>query len=134
MFKWAPTAGASYYQIRVSDPRGNLIADSNLLPTDTTQWKPSARLQRGIVYSWSVIAMVNGKWVAAETNFKSLDEDKMGELATLKNQRQSHLALGLFYIREGALIEARRELEILVRDNPNSPIAAKLLSQARSRR
>jgi hypothetical protein len=133
-FRWAPTAGASNYRIRVSDPNGNLIADSGQLSTDTTQWKPSARLQRGIVYSWSVIAVVSGKWVAAETNFKSLEWEKLGELAMLKNQHQSHLALGLFYIREGVLIEARRELELLVRDNPNSPIAVKLLSQAHSRR
>jgi hypothetical protein len=133
-FKWAPTEGASAYQIRVSDPDGKLIADSGQLPTDTTQWKPSARLQRGVIYSWGVSALVNGVPVAAETNFKLLGGEKLGELATLKNHYQSHLALGIFYIREGVLIEARRELELLVKDNPNSPIAAKLLSQAHSRR
>src|SRR5262249_6192457 len=120
-FRWAPTEGASNYQIRVSDPNGNLIADSGQLSAESAQWKPSARLQRGIVYSWAVIALTRGKSATAETNFKLLDGEKLGELAMLKNQYQSHLALGLFYIREGVLIEARRELELLVSDNPNSP-------------
>jgi hypothetical protein len=61
-----------------------------------------------------------------------LGGEKLGELAMLKNQYQSHLALGLFYIREGVLIEARREMELLVKDNPNSPIAAKLLRQSQT--
>ncbi|MGH9768986.1 MAG: hypothetical protein ACREAB_16270 [Blastocatellia bacterium] len=131
-FRWAPIAGASSYQIRVSDPNGNQIASSGQLSYDTTQWKPLIRLNRGIIYSWGVIAMVNGKGITAETSFKPLDGGKLGELAMLKNQYQSHLALGLFYIREGVLIEARRELQLLIKDNPNSPIAAKLLSQAQS--
>ncbi len=131
-FRWAPIAGASSYQIRVSDPDGNQIANSGQLTSDTTQWRPSTRLKRGVIYWWDVIAMVNGKWTASETNFKLLGGEKLGELTMLKNQYQSHLALGLFYLREGALVEARRELELLVKDNPNSPIAAKLLSQAHS--
>ena len=131
-FRWAPMAEASGYRVRVSDPNGNQIANSGQLPSDITQWKSSARLRRGIVYSWGVSAMVNGEEVAARVNFKLLGGEKLGELAMLKDQYQSHLALGLFYIREGVLIEARREMELLVRDNPNSPIAAKLLRQSQS--
>ncbi len=131
-FRWAPIAGASSYQVRVSDPNGNRIASSGQLSPDTTQWKPSTRLKRGVILSWGVIGTVNGEEVAAEVSFKLLEWEKMGELAMLKNQYPSHLALGLFYIREGVLVQARREFELLVKDNPNSPIAAKLLRQAQS--
>jgi hypothetical protein len=131
-FRWAPMTGASSYQVRISDPSGNQIANSGPLPSETTQWKPSTRLNRGTIYSWAVIATVNGEEITADTTFKLLEGGKLGELAMLKNKRQSHLALGLFYIREGVLIEARREMESLVRDNPNSAIAAKLLRQSQS--
>ncbi len=131
-FRWAPIAGASGYQVRVIAPNGNQVANSGQLPSDITQWKSSARLRRGIVYSWGVNASVDGEEVAARVNFKLLGGEKLGELAMLKDQYQSHLALGLFYIREGVLVEARREMELLVRDNPNSPVAAKLLRQSQS--
>jgi hypothetical protein len=131
-FRWAPITGASSYQVRVSDPNGVQIASSGQLTSDTTQWKPSTRLKRGVILSWGVVAMVNGVETTAETSFKVLGGEKLGELAMLKNQYQSHLALGLFYIREGVLIEARREMELLVKDNPNSPIAAKLLRQSQT--
>jgi anti-sigma factor RsiW len=131
-FRWAPIAGASSYQVRVNDPNGNQIANSGQLPSDITQWKSAARLRRGIIYSWGVSASVSGEEVAARVSFKLLGGEKLGELAMLKDQYQSHLALGLFYIREGVLIEARREMELLVKDNPNSPVAAKLLRQSQS--
>ncbi len=131
-FRWAPIAGASGYRVRVNDPNGNQIANSGQLPSDITQWKSAARLRRGSIYSWSVSASVNGEEATARVSFKLLGGEKLGELAMLKDQYQSHLALGLFYIREGVLIEARREMELLVRDNPNSPVAAKLLRQAQS--
>jgi hypothetical protein len=131
-FRWAPVAGASSYQVRVSDLNGNQIANSGQLPPDITQWKSSARLRRGVVYSWGVNATVNGEEVAARVSFKLLGGEKLGELAMLRDQYQSRLALGLFYIREGVLVEARREFELLLRDNPNSAIAAKLLRQSQS--
>ncbi len=131
-FRWAPIAGASSYQVRVSHPNGNRIASSGELSSDTTQWKPSTRLKRGVILSWGVIAMVNGEEVTSEIGFKVLGGEKLGELAMLKNRYRSHLALGLYYIREGVLVEARREFELLVRDNPSTPIAAKLLRQAHS--
>jgi hypothetical protein len=131
-FRWAPVAEASSYQVRVSDSNGNRITSSGQLSSDTTQWKPATRLRRGIVYSWGVSATVNGEEVAAQVRFKLLRGEKLGELAMLKDQYQSHLALGLFYLREGVLVEARREFELLVKDNPNSSIAAKLLNQSQS--
>jgi hypothetical protein len=44
----------------------------------------------------------------------------------------SHLALGVFYAREGMLAEAEREFQVLVNDNPGSQIAASLLRAVQS--
>ncbi len=131
-FRWAPVTGASSYQVQVSDPNGSRIASSGQLSPDTTLWKTSTQLKRGIIYSWGVTAMVNGAEISSETSLKLLGGEKLGELAMLKNQYQSHLALGIFYIREGVLLEARRELQLLVKDNPKSPVAAKLLRESQS--
>jgi hypothetical protein len=132
-FRWAPVAGASRYQVRISDAIGREVAGSEALPPDPPQWKPIIRLRRGAVYTWSVIATLDDKEVIAEARFKLLAADKMNELTKLKAQSPSHLALGLFYTREGVLVLARREFELLARENPNTPIVAKLLRQSQTR-
>jgi hypothetical protein len=131
-FRWAPRAGASSYEIRISDVNGNPITNSGPLGPEITQWKPGTRLKRGAIFSWGLSATVNGEAVAGEARFKLMGWEKLGELDLLKNPPSSHLALGLFYLREGVLVQARRELDLLVKDNPNSPIAAKLLREAQT--
>jgi hypothetical protein len=131
-FRWAPRAGASDYQVRIGYPNGNRVASSGQLPSDVTEWQPETKLRRGVIYTWSVVATVDGQEVVAEANFRLLGWDKMGELGMLKNQYQSHLALGVFYIREGVLIQARREFQQLANDNPKSPIVARLLREAQT--
>ena len=53
------------------------------------------------------------------------------QLNKLRKTR-SHLALGVFYAREGMVAEAEREFRILVQNNPGSPRAKKLLGQVQS--
>jgi hypothetical protein len=52
-------------------------------------------------------------------------------LVQLRRTR-SHLALGAFYAKVGLLAEAERELEELVRLNPNAQVAKQLLRSAQS--
>jgi len=54
------------------------------------------------------------------------------ELDNLKIRSQSHLALGVFYAREGMIAEAEREFQILVQKNPHSRVAIKLLKNIQS--
>lgn len=131
-FRWAPLAGASGYQVRVNEPAGNQVANSGQLPPEITQWRSPLSLRRGVIYSWTVTGVVNGEELVSVARFKLLEGSKLAELAALKDQYQSHLALGLFYLREGVLIEARREFQTLAKDNPDSPAAADLLRQAQS--
>ena len=52
------------------------------------------------------------------------------DLTALKrNNPQSHLLLGVAYANAGLIEDAKREFEILLRHNPNSEVAKKLLRQ-----
>lgn len=85
-----------------------------------------------------VIAIVNGEEVsspaatAPEMRFMALDEERMRELQLLKKRTKSHLALGAFYARAGMLAEAEREFQTYRSENPQSPLADKLIRQIQS--
>jgi len=133
-FQWDALPGATSYQVSVADLNGHLVARSEQLSKDRTAWTPPSPLTRGEIYAWDIEAIVDGKKVFApgtsetQMKFKVLSEQSARELEQLKNAN-SHLALGVFYAREGMLAEAERELQILVRDNPKSPVLKKLLKQ-----
>jgi Tfp pilus assembly protein PilF len=91
-------------------------------------------LERGRIYTWSVRAVNEQGQVSEVTSqgkFKVLSADKTNEIARLKRS-QSHLALGLFYAREGMIDKATAELRIVVRQNPDSAVALKLLNTIQS--
>lgn len=132
VFKWEPLAGATAYRVQVSDSPSREPISSDQLPETATQWTPIEALKRGKVYSWIVIATVNGKEIVSplvsmpEARFKVLEEERARELNMLK-RFNSQLALGVFYAREGMLAEAGQQFQILVDKNPQSPIAKRLL-------
>lgn len=64
---------------------------------------------------------------ASPVKFKALEDEKVKELNRLRTTAQSHLALGVFYAREGMIAEAEHELQILAKENPRSMIAKKPL-------
>ncbi len=94
---------------------------------------PHGQLQRGEIYSWIVTAIIDGKEVASpspsasEMKFQILSTTKLEELNKLKPIR-SHLALGIFYASVGLNSEAQQEFRELVRLNPRSKTARKLLN------
>ncbi len=132
VFKWEPLAGATAYRVQVSDSPSREPISSDQLPETATQWTPDKALERGKVYSWIVIATVNGKEVVSplvsmpEAKFKVLEEESARELNVLKRVN-SRLALGVFYAREGMLAEAGQKFQILADKNPQSPITNRLL-------
>ncbi|MGE0128936.1 MAG: tetratricopeptide repeat protein [Blastocatellales bacterium] len=137
IFQWEPLDGATAYRVQVSDSPSREPISSELLPADATQWTPTEELQRGKVYSWLVIAIVNGKEIVSplvsmpEAKFKVLGPEKMRELSLVK-RANSQLALGVFYAREGMLAEAERAFQNLADNNPQSPTAERLLSTIKS--
>jgi hypothetical protein len=136
-FEWEKLAGATSYRVLVGDLKGHEITKSEELPADQTKWIPSTPLKRGEIYAWEVEATVNGKKIispgtsAPQMKFKILSAVSAQELGQLKSAR-SHLALGVFYAREGMIAEAEREFQSLVRENPRSPVASRLLNQIQS--
>lgn len=129
--RWQALAGATSYTVSVFDADFNLVTRST--PLTATQWTTPA-LRRGMIYSWEVVAVRDGQEVrspvapAPRAQFKILEADKLLELINLKKHRPiSHLTLGLTYARFGLLVEAEGQLQILARENSNSPVASKLL-------
>jgi hypothetical protein len=129
--RWQALAGATSYTISVFDSDFNRVTQS--APQTATQWT-TPTLRRGIIYSWEVVALKNGQEVrspvapAPRAQFKILEAEKLLELINLKKHKPiSHLTLGLTYARFGLLAEAEEQLQILARENRNSPVASRLL-------
>ena len=129
--RWQALAGASSYTVSVFDADFNRVTRS--APQTATQWTSPA-LRRGMIYSWEVVAVRNGQEVrspvapAPRAQFKILEAEKLLELTNLKKHKPiSHLTLGLTFARFGLLVEAEGQLQILARENPNSPVATRLL-------
>jgi len=137
LFRWESLSGVSSYRVYVLDANGNQVDESEELPPTKTEWKPPARLPRGQVFSWTVIAVEDGKKVvspsasAPEMKFAVLSAENFQELTSLKKSN-SHLALGVYYARAGLLNEAEREFQSLLKLNPQSELARKLLQSVRS--
>lgn len=135
-FKWGKLAGATSYQVYVGDLNGPEAANSGQLSADQTEWSVPKPLPRGQVYSWAVIAVLDGKQIvspgpaSSERKFQILPGDSFKQLAQLK-RTHSHLALGVFYAEIGLLPEAEREFQALAKINPQSQLAKKLLRSIR---
>jgi len=136
VFKWEQLSGASAYRVYVLDSRGHQVARSEDLPPAITEWKPTAPLNRGNIYSWVVIAVVDGKEIvspgaaAPSMKFQVLSASDLQKMDQLKRTR-SHLVLGVFYAKAGLLAEAEGEFQELVRLNPDDNVAMKLLRSVR---
>jgi len=139
LFRWESLPGVSSYRVYVLDANGNHVAESEELPPSKTKWKAPVPLPRGQVFSWTVIAVVDGKKVvspaasAPEMKFAVLSAGDLQELNRLK-KIDSHLALGIFYAKAGLLTEADREFQKLIELNPQSELPRKLLQSVRNQR
>lgn len=139
-FKWEAMPGATSYRVFVGDADNREVASSAELLPSLTEWTPSTRLPRGRVYTWAIIAKVKGSDIIVpaasqpEMKFKVLSAEVLRDLTILRNSTRSHLALGIYYARAGMLEEAAREFKELVKQNPRSPTALKLLRSIQSGR
>lgn len=138
-FSWAPLAGASSYVVTVVDDQLNEVAKSE--PLTKTGWSLRTPLARGRVYSWQVTALKDGQTItspvlpAPQAKFMILDRSRSDELKRIRaTAPRYHLGLGVLYARAGLLDEAEREFRALVKANPRSDTARKLLQSVRSMR
>lgn len=140
-FRWQPIKGAVGYIVTIVKRGQVQVATSGRL--SATAWHPPAgQLQPGIIYRWGVVAtLADGTEVSApgstapEARFKILEQSRVEEIKKSVNRYAgSPLSLGVLYAREGLIDDAEREFERLVRQNPRSRIASKLLQSVRGLR
>ena len=131
-FRWRALNGAASYVVSIFDENFNRVARSPVL--SKTSWTAAAPLPRGRVYSWEVTAAKEGKEFtapvapASRAEFRILEAEKLSVLTKLKQQRPvSRLALGLMYAQSGLVTEAEGQFRQLVKENPDSATARKLL-------
>lgn len=131
--RWKPSKTAEGYRVEIADEKFHQVAKNDDLPSSSQSWKPLTALKRGGIYTWTIRAInkEGPSSLTSQAKFKVLSEESIRELNRLKASR-SHLALGMFYAREGMITEAEREFGILLKQNPNSTIAKKLLTDVRS--
>jgi predicted anti-sigma-YlaC factor YlaD len=136
-FRWESLAGAMSYTVSIYDPNFTRVMMSPSLTTN--EWRAPQTLPRGIIYSWQVKAVKDGREVtvpeppAPESKFKVLEQARAEELAQARRQFSgSHLTLGLLYARMGMQGEAAQELQALLSANPDSPLIRKLLRSVTS--
>ncbi|HSE41007.1 MAG TPA: hypothetical protein VLH08_09610 [Acidobacteriota bacterium] len=138
-FQWEPYKDATGYEVHVYDRDFKEVASSELLKG--TDWTPSNQLPRGRTFNWIVTAHLQDKQVssptppAPEARFLVLDADQNEQLRqATQDLAKSHLLLGLTYAKYGLLDDSVAEFEQLVVENPESPIARKLLESVKSLR
>jgi hypothetical protein len=134
--RWQPLDGAAQYTVTVFDPNFNAVVKGP--PLQQSEWSVPGALKRGQVYTWQVTAIKDGREIIApaapapEARFRVLGREQEDELARLERARpRSHLSRGVVYARVGLLEDAEQEFRALVRDNPRSKVARRLLSNVR---
>ena len=132
-FSWTALRGARSYRVAVFDADYEEIAHSGALTG--TSWTPSKALPSGIDLSWHVVAETESGEISsagaerAEAVFRVLPPSEAAEVAAGETRdRDSHLLRGLLYSRHGLLHDAEREFRQLAEQNPDSPIARRLIA------
>lgn len=130
-FRWSALPGAREYQVTVVAADLRPAARSGSLAG--TEWRSSAPLPRGAVYSWQVVARRGDTEIQApspptpEARFRVLSPTEEAELVRAERLPvRSRLILAVLYARAGLAEDAARELSALARENPTSPLLGRL--------
>lgn len=130
--RWNVLSGANSYVVSVFDAQFQKVMESPRLTT--TEWKLPAPLGHGVTYSWQVAAFRGSQQMTApvapapRAEFRVLDTGALEGLKAVRAQNpNAHLTLGVLYARAGLLNDAEREFQALVKENPESDVAGKLL-------
>jgi hypothetical protein len=131
VFTWKPYPGAADYQVVVTNEALDPLARSGRIAA--TQWQPEAPLPRGVTLLWQVRAWNHGEMVSAPAppappaRFEIVDAPAAGRIEQLLAAPQpSHLLAAILCARAGLRDEAAREIDLLERENPGSPLVKSL--------
>lgn len=130
-FAWESMAGSSGYRVRVYAEGYRKIAESPVL--HELSWRCPVALTRGENYTWTVTASSATGEVRVpappqpEAVFQVMASGPATDIeSALRGPANGHLLLAVLYAKAGALDEARTELNLLEKENPNSPIVGQL--------
>ena len=112
--------GASYL-VNVYNAKGMLVAHSEALTDD--HWLIAVPLDRGVLYMWEV---VSGE-TTHRASFRVLDAAGEGEILQLRSSKATHLTLGAVAQQYGMLSLAEQEFGAMLKEQPGSTEAARLL-------
>src|SRR5262245_25674153 len=133
-FRWTRLDGATGYVVEVYDEWFNPLVRSPQI-TDHS-WTAPQSLKRGAIYYWLVKSIKDDQEFKAprppapQAKFRILNEATADELAKARRDyASSRLTLGLLYAQAGLLKEAELEFQALVKNNPDSALAHRLLRQ-----
>ncbi|MBK9317062.1 MAG: zf-HC2 domain-containing protein [Acidobacteria bacterium] len=133
-FRWQSMTGVVGYTVSIYDPEYREVAVSPVI--SETRWTPDLNLRRGQTYLWQVTARLEDGDVRApapnqpEAMFRVLDGYWAGRIAEARgNYPGTRLLLGSIYAKAGMIVEAERELRELVKSNPESDFARRLLDE-----
>jgi hypothetical protein len=135
-FRWTAVDGGASYTVTIYDSNLRKVAESDVLTT--TEWTPPSALARGRTYIWQVRATREGRQLVAPSpaagraKFKVLEQSKVEQIALAKrSSSRSHLVMGVLYAEAGLLTEAENEFNALLKENPDSSTARKLLQSVK---
>ncbi|MCL5104481.1 MAG: hypothetical protein M1133_10265 [Armatimonadetes bacterium] len=127
-FSWSKVELADSYRIRIFDEKGQVILEKT---TQGNSLTPSTPLPRGVILTWRVGVRFSESdaWAeSAAAKFKVLSAEDFETIQrTERLMPNSHLALGVAYESFGLRDEAAREYRALLKSNPHSSLARKLL-------
>ena len=135
-FAWEALKDAESYEISIFDEAFNKVVSSGRITA--TSWASPSPLPRGRVYQWQVTALKDGVETrspvrpAPDARFLVISSDAAAAIRQARSVRpRSNLLLGIAFAEAGMIEEARAEFNSLVRRNPNSATARRLLRSVR---
>lgn len=131
VFTWQAYQGATAYQVLVTNEALDPLVRSGRITA--TRWQTGTALPRGSTLLWQVRAWRGAEMVSAPAppappaRFEIVAERIADRLAELRNSpRPSHLLAAVICAREGLRDEAADEMQVLARENPDSPLVRSL--------
>ncbi len=134
-FRWTALTGATSYVVSVYDEALHLVRSSEALID--THWSTPERLKAGVVYTWTVTALKDGKEIIApapptRAEFRVLRGSQLVNLSRRIKETASRAARGVVYAEAGLLDDAEKEFQTHLAAAPGDDRVRKLLQTIRS--
>jgi hypothetical protein len=136
--RWAGLDGARGYVVTIVDDQLKPVAESPHVAG--TEWRPSAPLARGHVYTWQVRALMAGGPRTAptppepEARFFVLGDQDAAAVASLRARAGDSRLAGILFAQYGLLDEAEAALVTAGAENPSVAALPRLAAAAKGAR